>query len=115
MSNDNSEFQAWAIIEVMGHRTYAGRVSEQRVAGVGFVRIEIPEADGFGEVKLIGPRSIFAVHLTSEENARAYTARATGHAIDLFAKFGPTMPALCESDDWEDGERAEIDVSDVPF
>ena len=32
----------WAIVEVMGHRKYAGRVSERSVAGVALLHVAIP-------------------------------------------------------------------------
>lgn len=85
---DTNDFEAWAIIEVMGHRSYAGRVSERRIAGSGFIQIEIPEGDGFS-CKMLGPSSIFAFHLVTEEIARAYAGRPrTEAAVDVFARLG---------------------------
>ncbi len=38
-----SETELWAIVEVMGHSRYAGRVSEYAELGVPLVRVEVPE------------------------------------------------------------------------
>jgi hypothetical protein len=106
----------WAIVEVMGHRSYAGKVTEQRIAGAGFVRIEIPEVDGKGgAVKILGPRSIFMFHATTEEIVMAYIARSHEQAVDTFARLGRAhVNALAiggdgydDSSDWEDSEFDE--------
>jgi len=41
MSTDEA-FEGFAILELMGHRRLAGWVSEQTLAGVAFIRIDIP-------------------------------------------------------------------------
>jgi len=43
---DESKFEQWCILEIMGHNQYAGLVSEIAIGGASFVRIEIPECDG---------------------------------------------------------------------
>jgi hypothetical protein len=36
-------FKTWAIVEVMGHQTFAGFVQEQVIAGTAMLRIDVPE------------------------------------------------------------------------
>ena len=36
------KFECWAIVEVMGHSRYAGRVTEQAIGGCAFVRVDVP-------------------------------------------------------------------------
>lgn len=38
--------ELWAVVEIMGHKRYAGRVSEYSQLGVPLVRIEVPDVDG---------------------------------------------------------------------
>lgn len=38
--------ELWAIVEVMGHARYAGRVSEYAELGVPLVRVEVPAVNG---------------------------------------------------------------------
>lgn len=62
----------WAIVEVMGHAQYAGRVSEYTGFGVPLVRVEIPETKGQPECeKLLGGSAIFRITPCTEEAARA--------------------------------------------
>lgn len=61
----------WAIVEIMGHKRYAGYVSEQVVGGASFVRVDVPqhnERDAFS--KLFGAASIYCITPVSEDAAR---------------------------------------------
>jgi len=62
----------WAILEIMGHKRYAGRVSEHELGGSSFVRIDVP-AHGDQEAfsKMFGPQAIYCVTPVSEQAARA--------------------------------------------
>lgn len=66
----------WALVEVMGHRRYVGRVCEQVVAGHGFLRVDVPEV---GDIKpftrLIGTASIYGITPVDEATARALLQR----------------------------------------
>jgi hypothetical protein len=96
---------SWAIVEVMGHRTYAGEVSEVMVAGVPMLRVTVPasvttagaskygsdtEPVGYGHtlwfrtnehhheqlVVDLGAGSIFAITRCSEERVREQLDRS---------------------------------------
>ena len=59
---DVETFDQWAVVEVMGHHVYAGRVTEQALGGGAFVRIDVPEIDGREAfTKLFGHGSIFCI------------------------------------------------------
>ena len=36
------QFETWAIVEILGRKRFAGWVTEQQVAGQGFVRVDVP-------------------------------------------------------------------------
>jgi hypothetical protein len=64
--------ELWAIVEVMGHSQYAGRLSEYSALGVPLVRVEVPAVgDQPAFEKLLGAASIFRVTPVSEDVARA--------------------------------------------
>ncbi len=64
-------FRGWAIVEVMGHKKYAGLVGEQLIAGAALVRVDIPDtAHRLGYTKLIGVGSIYAITPVEEALAR---------------------------------------------
>lgn len=83
----DQKFDEWAIVDVMGHQRYIGKVSEQVVAGQGFVRVDVPGTqDSNPWTKLIGTGSIYAITPVSEEIARgmAETSQAKPvHAYEL--------------------------------
>ncbi len=45
MSETETAFEGWAIVELMGHRRLAGFVTEQQIAGAGFLRLDIVGRD----------------------------------------------------------------------
>ena len=69
---DQVGFQQWAVVDVMGHQRYIGHVTEQVIAGKGFVRVDIPSVgDQPAFTKLIGTGSIYSISPVSEQVARA--------------------------------------------
>jgi hypothetical protein len=69
------KFEQWAIVEVMGHQRFAGRVTEQAIGGANFVRVDVPAIDGQLEfTKLFGPSSIYCITIVTEEIAKAAAA-----------------------------------------
>lgn len=62
-------FAEWVILELMGHRRLAGFLSEQEIAGKGFLRLEIPGQPG--ATQLYNPTSVYCITPTTEAIARA--------------------------------------------
>ena len=74
----DGRFEGYAILELMGHRKLAGRLSEQEIAGQAFVRIDIPGPDADIDIatQFYSAAAIYAITPTTEELARAV---ATGY------------------------------------
>ena len=80
MDQQTSEkFNSWGIVEVMGHKKFAGHITEQPIAGSALVRVDVPEVTVKGRdyeivvpafSKLIGAGSIYCITPTTEEIAR---------------------------------------------
>jgi hypothetical protein len=77
--NTEEKFDAWAIVELMGHRKMAGRVSEQVIAGAALLRIDVPDvtaADGQalkGFTQFYGASSIYCLTPSTEEICKRFT------------------------------------------
>ncbi len=71
-----SAFEGWAILELMGHRKLGGYVREEKLAGAGFIRIDVPAANGDGNVatQLYSPGALYCLTPVSEEVARRFAA-----------------------------------------
>lgn len=68
---ETKTFDQWCILEVMGHQKFAGRVTEQAIAGSSFIRIDVPETTRHGPFsKLFGAGSIYALTPVEEAIAR---------------------------------------------
>lgn len=106
---EQNKFDQWAIVEVMGHRTYAGRVFDETIAGKGFLRIDVPETPTTQAwTKLLGVDSIYAITPCSEQTARQSAGRLHAtphhlvHSVDsrpLLERSEPDFPSD-EEEDW---------------
>jgi len=83
--DQGQQFDMWGIAEVMGHRRFAGRITEQTIAGAALVRVDIPEVvldvdrDCMEKTvatysKLFGVGSIYCITPTTEDVARRAAA-----------------------------------------
>lgn len=66
---DEAEFEGWAILQLMGHRTRPGYLKEVEIAGTKMLRIDIPLTSG--EVtEYYGPGAVYCISPCSEEIAK---------------------------------------------
>ncbi len=74
---NETKFEEWAIVDVMGHQRYVGQVTEQVIAGCDFVHVDIPKTKKTQPwTKLIGTGSIYAITPVSEDIARSMAANS---------------------------------------
>lgn len=115
MSEETSKFEQWAIVEVMGHRRFAGLVTEQTIGGSSFVRVDVPAVETGKEnfpafTKLFGAGSIYCISPITETMARDLAASWQERPVsiyDLPAHYRPRPVAIeshepMEDDGWDD-------------
>lgn len=68
-------FEGWAVLELMGHRRLAGYVSEQEIAGKGFLRLDVPDGDTTAATQFYSPASVYCLTPTTEDIARSVAKR----------------------------------------
>jgi hypothetical protein len=108
-----STFDSWAIVEIMGHQRYAGRVTEETIGGCSFVRVDVPEVDGRPAFsKLFGQASIFCITPVAEEVARKSAGAFKTSPVVVYG----ALPAprdidddFEKDDDWDDDDDCEPD------
>lgn len=115
---DENQFEIWGILEIMGHQTYAGHISEQTIAGDGFIRVDVPQV---GELpaftKIFGAASIYAITPTTEEVARMRAESLRQSPLSVYDLPAPVrqmmgraaLPAAEQADDRDDIEEMELD------
>ena len=82
---NNSSFDSWCIVEILGRKVVAGRVTEQVIAGQGFVRVDVPSVENRpGFTQLYGPGSIYAITPTTEEIVTAFVRRNEMEPVQLY-------------------------------
>lgn len=110
----SEKFEAWGLVELMGHQRVAGRLSEQPLGGGNMLRVDIPLGDGF-RTAYYGSSSIYAVHITDEAAARKLAgdsgmrppyAYELSHAV---ARIAPSAPV------YDDSRDEEHETDDVEF
>lgn len=67
---ETEKFEEWAILELMGHRRLAGKVSETAILGGSLLRIDIPGEDGKSTTQFYSPAAIYCLTPTTEVIAR---------------------------------------------
>ena len=74
--NTQSEFEGWAILELMGHRRLAGYVRAATIAGAGVIRIDIPKPldqpqdEPIQSTQFYSPAALYALTPITEIMAR---------------------------------------------
>jgi hypothetical protein len=80
-----TDFKTWAIVELFGHQVIAGEVSEQVIAGQGFIRVDVPEVKGQAAYsKLYGHAAIYCMTPTDEATAKAAAQGLRQPPIELW-------------------------------
>lgn len=92
----------FAVIELMGHRTRAGAISDATLGGATLLRIEHPtRTDHTGEAPLAeyyAPAAIFSIRPCSEEEATKVAGWAWAEAVNRPA-LGPAFREYIDDDD----------------
>lgn len=85
-------FAEWVILELMGHRRLAGRLTEQEIAGKGFLRLDVPAVgDQLAASQLYNPASVYCITPTTEDVARAVATRSTPAPVSRW-ELEPARP-----------------------
>lgn len=70
MSEDTKTNETWAVVELMGHVTIAGRVTKPGEYG-GLWQVDIPFGETF-RTEFFGSQAVYRIRIVSEEIAHAY-------------------------------------------
>ena len=78
-------FGQWCLVELFGHQQIVGEVSEQTIAGEGFIRVDVPAVEDHPDfTKLYGRGAIYALTPLSEAMARDMIAQRQQAPIAVY-------------------------------
>ena len=83
MTERETGFAGWAIVELRGQKRLGGRISEVTVAGAPFIRIDVPHPNDSTLVRatyFYNPSAVYAITPTTEEIACAIARGAPAPA-----------------------------------
>ena len=97
--DENTKFDCWAVVELFGHQRIAGRVTEQVIAGQGFIRVDVPAIGNIvAFTRLFGPGAIYSIIPTTEEMVLAHVSANVGEPIHIYTPYLKQL-AIQDSED----------------
>lgn len=105
-------FGEWAICELLGHRTRAGYLTEQQIAGQGFLRLDIPGPDGCKATQIYSPSAVYCITPVTEEIARKVAAGCDPAPV---TRWELEAPAVHDHDEGRDDQAARDDHGEPPW
>ena len=106
-------FECFALIEIFGHTRIAGKVTEQVIAGTGFIRVDVPELPPTKYhdepvkpiTKFYGPSAIYSITPVDEATCVAAAQALRVAPVSMYI----AMPMLeKDDDDDEDGDDKDF-------
>lgn len=72
----NEKFDLWCLVELFGHQHIAGRCTEQNVAGVNMLRVDVPATNNQPAfTRFLSSGAIYAINPVTEDVARQLADR----------------------------------------
>ena len=112
-------YSKWALIELLGHRSHYGLVSEVTIAGVQMLRVEIPYAtkktvdehvEAFEHVHHYSPSALYGLHELTEQAVRDALKPPPAYEPRLIEPRCPGCTldvddCICDDEGGDDDER----------
>jgi len=98
-------YEGWAIVEQMGHKRMAARLSEAVIGGHSFIRCDVPgpnAGDPDVATQFITGQTIYAITPCTEEIARKVAANCQPRPVTEWDLKRPALAAGGLDDDDED-------------
>ena len=110
---EQNAYEGHAIVELMGHNVIAGYVSEQTIAGVAMLRVDVPKVgDQEPFTKFFSGGAIYGITPTTQEIAERAAQRLRSRPVSEYVVSVPReQPALVDSTT-RDGDGDEYEEED---
>ena len=105
-----TEFEGWAIVELMGHRKLAGYVREVTFAGAAMMRLDIPSDPPV--TQYYSASSLYALTPTTEDLAKRVAQASRPTPVALYEL--PERTSASDDDDNDNDNDDDDDDDDDP-
>lgn len=117
-------FEQFAVVELFGHSTIAGLVTEESIGGASFIRIDVPaiDEDHPAFTKYYGGAAIYGISPCSEEIARHVAGRLRARPVQSYmlpepkpqARTLDSVAKVADVDDYDGDDDNDDDDDDWP-
>ena len=102
-------FSNYCIVELFGHQKIAGMVTEQVIAGQGFVRVDVPETKRFPAfTRLFGSGAIYSITPVDEQTAKSAAENIYIEPVQVYIAARRQLEAG-DDDGYDDDDERERD------
>ena len=102
MDEETKGFEGPAIVELLGHRRLVGYVTEAQIAGMTFLRIEIPVTDHETMTQYYNPASLYGLTPCDEDTVELEARETTVEVVNRY-RLRPIIER--ETQAWMETER----------
>jgi hypothetical protein len=79
------KFDLWCMVELFGHNKIAGKCTEQNIAGVNMLRVDVPETEKQPSfTKFYNGTAIYAINPITEEVAKDIANKLSNAPITVY-------------------------------
>ena len=105
-----NKFESWAIVEIFGHQTFVGLVTEQTIGGASLIRVDVPATENVAAfTKLFGASAIYCITPCDEATARQAVIGLRQKPIEVWKLNLPALSAPARGDNEDEDPRYEGD------
>lgn len=103
--SEAKDYEGWTVLELMGHRKLGGYVRTETIAGMAFLRIDVPGAEGVEASQFYSPQAVYCLTPCTEEVARRLAAACHPQPVQRWE-----LPALAHEPDEDDEEDSDLEI-----
>lgn len=106
----DEKFESWGLLELFGHQRLAGKLSEQTIGGVHFIRIDVPELpDVAAYTRFFTQGAIYGMTPMEEATARKLAAYLRSVPVSAYElRSTETTPRLTSAAAFEEDHDDEV-------
>lgn len=109
VQENQSKFEGWCVVELMGHNIVAGYVTEVVIGGAAMLRVDVPEVgEQAAFSKFYASSAIYGITPTTEENARVAASRIRARPVELWVVPNPKPQLVAKVADPLDPEQEAL-------